>query len=196
MHRKLHTIWWMVLLRGLVEGLLVAPFFIAPLRAPAELTLAVPAIMLLGGLVELAMFVWLRDHPFRAILRLLALGSVALGLYLLWSHPDTTVGMLVVLTGLWMVLRGFAALWLGLSIVKHPYIRAAAVLGGVGAAGFGATAMLFLAPSVSAFALFLLIYAVAGGAMHIIIALRMRADKRRVLAEERAAAASVPHEQS
>lgn len=187
MRRKLHTIWWMVLLRGLIEGLLAAPFFVAALRVPEHLTLAVPALMLGGGLVELAMFVWLREHPFRNILRLLALGSVALGLYLLWSHPETTVGMLVVLTGLWMVLRGFAALWLGLSIVRHPYIRAASVVGGLGAAGFGATAMLFLAPSVSTFALFLLLYATAGGVMHIIIALRMRADKRRVLAEERAA---------
>lgn len=190
MPRKLHTIWWMVLLRGLVEGLLVAPYVAGVLHLPEQLTLYVPAVILGGGLIELAMFVWLRGHPFRGILRLVALGSVALGLFLLWQHPETTLGMLVVLTGLWMAVQGFAALWLGLSIVNHPYIRAVAVLAGTGSALFGVVAMLWLPPHAGPFIVVLAAYGVGSLALHVVVALRMRADRRRVLAEERAAAAA------
>ena len=183
MQRKLYTLWWLVLLRSLVEAGLIAPYFVATLQEPGPLALLVAAVTLVGGLLEIGMVIWMRGHYFRGILRFIGAASVLVGGLLLWAYPPT-IGFLLVITGLWLVVRGFGVFWLGLSIIERPLDRAVPVLSGLVAIGLGIAAMLWLDPEMETYLLLVGGVGLASSLMHLVISLRLRADRRRALSEE------------
>ena len=183
---KLAPMWWLVLLRGLVDGALLIPFFEAEWRGLEPLTQLVAVTALVGAALELAMLLWMREHEFRGIIRLFLLGDAALGLFLWFAQP-VTPALLLVAVGIWLGARSLGVLWLGLSIVKHPYLRAVPV----GAGGLGmlvaVVAMLWLDPVTKTVVQLAAAYGAAAVVLHVVIALRMLADKRRLAREARAA---------
>lgn len=183
MQPKLVRIWWLVCLRGLFDVTFAAPFFWPFLREVNTLTALVALTTLIGGLLELVMYWRMRGHTFQGVLRLIGAADVLLGTVLFFIAP-VTLALLLVLTGLWIGVRSFAVLWLGLSIVAHPYLRlipaGAGVLGIIGAG----IAMLFLEDALWPFVLLLLAYAAVSVPLHLLIGLRMRREWPRVEKEE------------
>lgn len=162
-----------MLLRGLLDGALVLPFLLEGYREREEVALLVGGIMLGGGLLELAMFYLLRGHPFQGILRLTGIAGVLIGGFLLLIKP-VTVQLLLVTPGLWLTVRGFAALWLGLSIVERPLDRAIPVAAGLVSALFGVAAMVALPPELDLILTIIAVYGAGSAFLHAVVALRMR----------------------
>ncbi len=181
MKPKLHEIWGLVLVRGLLEGALAVIYFKPAFQSAGALAAFVSTVILGGGLLELVMAYRLRGHTFRSILIFTGLSSVLLGGFILmrlYLNLPVTLALLVVLTGLWVALRGFAALWLGLSIVEGTFDRAVPVTAGllglvVGGAG------LWLEVELSLFVALISIYGLGSLLVHLLVALRMRAEHRR-----------------
>lgn len=180
MARKLYSIWWIVLLRGAVEAGLMAPFWVEPLQSTPMLGLYVAAVVLGTGLLDVMMLLWMRGHTFQGILRLIAFSSIAFGGYLFVVQP-TLLGKLLWFTGLWMAVRGFAGLWLGLSIVRHPYVRWTTIMAGLASVLSGMAAMLWLPPQMHVYLLLVAVYVAGSVVAHAVVAARMRRDRRRVL---------------
>ena len=183
MKRKLYTLWWLVLLRGLVETGLVYPYIAESLQTPGTLTIIVGTVGLVGGLLEIIMVLRMRGHFFQGILRFIGAASMLFGGFLLWSYPPT-IGLLVVMTGLWLVVRGFGVFWLGLSIIERPLDRSLPMLSGFIAIGIGVYAMLWMDPEMNLYLLLLGLIGLASALMHLAISLRLRADRRRALHQE------------
>lgn len=178
MERKLYTLWWFVLLRGLAETALIFPYFLQHLRDPGTLTIIVGSVALVGGLLEIGMVVWMRGHFFRGILRFIGAASVLFGAFMLWSYPPT-IGFVVVMTGLWLVIRGFGVFWLSLSIVERPLDRTVPMVSGLAAIGLGIYAMLWMEPEAEVLVQLLGFVGAASALMHFIISVRLYADRHR-----------------
>lgn len=189
MRPKLTNIWWLVLLRGFVDGALALPLFGMWPADLHSLTVLVAFVTLVGGVLELAMYGMMRGHRFQGILRLMGVADVllGLGLYVIPGLIDYSVtpAFLLVLSGMWIATRGFAVLWLGLSIVNHPYIRIVSVLPGFAALAAGAAMMLFLPPTLNIIVYMICGYGIGSSLLHIVVALRMRIDRYRIKQEER-----------
>ena len=170
--RKLYRIWWLVLLRGLVEGALALPLLMPELRTEATLTRLVAGTALAGGFLEMCMFFVLRDHAFRPMLRLFGLSGVFIGSLMFFLQP-LTLAMLLVGTGLWIAIRGFTALWIGLSIVDRPLDRWIPAAAGLLSLLFGLT-LLWLDVPFETFAFMISIYALGSTLAHLAVAIRMR----------------------
>lgn len=186
---KLAPMWWLVLLRGLVDGALLLPFFEAEWRVLEPLTQLIAVTALVGAALELAMLLWMREHAFRGVIRLFLLADAALGLFLWFAQP-VTPALLLVAVGIWLGARSFGVLWLGLSIVKHPYLRA--IPAGAGGLGMlvAVVAMLWLDPVTQTVVRLAAAYGAVAVVLHVVIALRMLADKRRLAREARAASSA------
>lgn len=184
METKLHEIWRSVLLRGLIEGTLVAVYFIPGVRSIEALMAFVAAVIFSGSLVELIVAYRLGSHPFRSILAFMGLAGMVIGGFLfvrLVFDLSVTQGLLVVMAGLWVALRGFAALWLGLSIVSGTFDRA--VPSAAGLLGLlGGAVLLWMEMERSVLVGLLAIYGAGSFLVHVLVALRMRAEHKRRLA--------------
>ena len=178
MRPKLTNIWWLVLIRGFVDGALALPLFGMWPHDLDALTVLVAFVTLVGGVLELAMYAMMRGHRFQGILRLMGVADVllGLGLYVIPGLIDYSVtpAFLLVLSGMWIATRGFAVLWLGLSIVNHPYIRIVSVLPGIAALAAGAAMMLFLPPTLSIIVYMICGYGVGSFLLHIVVAVGRR----------------------
>ena len=162
-----------MLLRGLLDIALVLPYLQGAYEDRKEAALLIGGVMLVGGLLELLMFFWLRGHAFQGILRLTGIAGVLIGIFLLFIEP-VTPQLLLVTTGLWLAVRGFAALWLGLSIVERPLDRALPVLAGLGSALVGVAAMVAPAPRLALLIPAMAAYGAGSAFLHTVVALRIR----------------------
>lgn len=184
METKLHDIWWTVLLRGLIEGTLVSAYFLPVAQSIEVLTTFVAVVVLGGSLIELAVAYWLGSHPFRNILVFTGLAGAAIGGFL-FIRPifdlSITQGLLMVMVGLWVALRGFAALWLGLSIVSGTFDRAVPTVAGL-LGLLGGTVLLLMEMERSVFVALIALYGAGSFLVHVLVALRMRVEKKRRLA--------------
>lgn len=162
-----------MLLRGLLDAALIIPYLQDNYGERRGVALLVGGIMLGGGLLELLMFYWMRKHPFQGILRLTGFAGVLIGIFLLLIEP-VTVQLILVASGLWLAVRGFAALWLGLSIVERPLDRAIPVAAGLGSALIGVAAMVALPPDLGLILAIIAAYGAGSAFLHTVVALRMR----------------------
>lgn len=178
MERKLYTLWWFVLLRGLAEAALIFPYFFDHLQDAGTLTIIVGSVALVGGLLEIGMVIWMRGHFFRGILRFIGAASVLFGAFMLWSYPPT-IGFVVVMTGLWLVIRGFGVFWLSLSIVERPLDRTVPMVSGLTAIGIGVYAMLWMEPEALPLVRLLGLIGAASALMHFLISIRLFYDRGR-----------------
>ena len=176
-HPKLGDIWHLVLLRGLLALALVLVVFIPNDALLSILGLLFGGVLVVGGLLELLMGYRLPGHPFRGILIFTGLTSTLIGAFLLYYYP-ANMALLVVTTGLWVALRGFAALWLGLSIVSGTFDRLMPVGAGLAALTLGASAMIWLNPPSSVYANLVAVYALGAGLIQIVVAFRLRNQGR------------------
>lgn len=184
METKLHEIWRSVLLRGLIEGTLVAVYFLPATQSIEALTAFVAAVVFSGSLLELAVAYRLGGHPFRSILIFTGLAGAAIGGFLfirLIFDLSITQDLLMVMVGLWVALRGFAALWLGLSIVSKTFDRAVPSVAGL-LGLIGGAVLLWMEMERSVFVALLALYGAGSFLVHILVALRMWAEQKRRLA--------------
>ena len=172
-HPKLGDIWHLVLLRGFLALALVLAVFIPNDALLSILGLLFGGVLVVGGLLELLMGHQLPGHPFRGILIFTGLTSMLIGAFLLYYYP-ANMALLVVTTGLWVALRGFAALWLGLSIVSGTFDRLLPAGAGLAALILGASAMIWLNPPSNVYANLVAVYALGAGLIQIVVAFRLR----------------------
>ena len=172
-HPKLADIWPLVLLRGLLALALVLVVFIPSDFLLPLLGLLFGIVLVVGGLLELLMGYRLSGHPFRGILFFTGLTSTLIGVFLLYYYP-ANMALLVVTTGLWVALRGFAALWLGLSIVSGTFDRLLPAGAGLAALLLGTSAMIWLNPPSNVFANLVAVYALGAGLIQAVVAFRLR----------------------
>lgn len=182
MKRKLADIWLLVLLRGLIEGSLLLMFFFPEAQSVEGISVFFGATLLGGSLVELVMAWRLPGHPFRGILVFVGVAGSVVGAFLLYNFP-ATMNLLWLMTGLWVALRGFAALWLGLSIVSGTFDRLVPALAGLLGLLVGAYAMIFMRAEPQTYILLIAAYAFGAAVIHIVVALRMGLEERRLQAE-------------
>ena len=187
---KLSDVWSFVLLRGLIEGALVLVFFIGALHKIGPMTFFIALTLGGGSLVELAMAYRLAGHAFRRILVFTGFTGLLIAGFIMYNYffaeAVVTLTLLVVMMGLWVAARGFAALWLGLSIVAGTFERGVPVGAGLLGLGIGFAALLFFSPqSVTPFVRLLSLYGLGSIIVHLLVAFRMRRDRRR-LEQERA----------
>lgn len=184
METKLHEIWRTTLLRGLIESTLVAVYFLPIAQSLEILAAFLAAVVFSGSLLELAVAYRLGDHPFRNILVFTGLAGAAIGGFLfirLVFDLSITQDLLMVMVGLWVALRGFAALWLGLSIVSKTFDRAVPSIAGL-LGLIGGTVFLWLEMERSVFVALLAFYGAGSFLVHILVAFRMRAEQKRRMA--------------
>jgi len=147
---KLSDVWSFVLLRGLFEGALLTAVFFGAFYRVGPLALLIGSTLLGGSLVELAMAHQLRGHPFRSILIFTGVTGLMIAGLILYNYQfaeaQVTLNLLVVMMGLWVAARGFAALWLGLSIVTGGFDRAVPVGAGLVGLSAGFAALMFFSP--------------------------------------------------
>lgn len=179
---KLIRIWHLVLLRALVEGLLLLPFLRPDLQALQPATWVIAGAALGGGVLELLMYWRMRGHPFQGILRFNGIVGLIAGVVLL-TATQFTIHFLIFVVGVWITLRGFAGLWLGLSIIERPLDRAIPAGAGLVAVGFGVWLM-WLQVGVETFALLLFVYGLGSTLMHLALGLRILFVGGRRLTEE------------
>lgn len=196
---KLSDVWVHVLLRGLIEGALVLVFFIGALHDVGPLALFIALTLSGGSLVELAMAHRLRGHAFRGILLFTGITGLMIGGFILYNYffaeAVVTLTLLVVMMGLWVAVRGFAALWLGLSIVAGTFERAVPVGAGLLGLGVGFAALLFFSPeSEATFVRLLSLYGLGSIIVHVMVAVRMRRDRRRLEQSAQGSAQGTPRE--
>lgn len=185
---KLFDVWGFVLLRGLIEGALLLLFFFSVFYEVGPLALFLIVVLLGGSLVELIMARRLRGHAFRNILLFVGLSGLLIAGFVsynyFFSKALVTLTLLVVMAGLWVAVRGFAALWLGLSIVSGTFERAVPIVAGLLGLGVGFAALLFFSPDEpTTFVRLLSLYGLGSLVVHVLVALRMRRDRRRVMRE-------------
>ncbi|PSQ82171.1 MAG: hypothetical protein BRD46_00235 [Bacteroidetes bacterium QS_8_68_15] len=182
---KLSDVWSFVLLRGLFEGALLTAVFFGALYRVGPLALLIGSTLLGGSLVELAMAHRLRGHPFRSILIFTGVTGLMIAGLILYNYQfaeaQVTLNLLVVMMGLWVAARGFAALWLGLSIVTGGFDRAVPVGAGLVGLSAGFAALMFFSPEEPAwFVRLLSLYGLGSLVVHLLLARRMRRDRRRL----------------
>lgn len=183
---KLADVWGFVLLRGLVEGALIVLFFVPFLQEVGPLALFITAVLCGGSLIELVMAYRLPGHAFRSILIFIGVTGLMIGGFIFFfygfAEGRVTLALLVTMMALWVSLRGFAALWLGLSIVSGTFERAVPTVAGLVGLGVGTVALLFFTPESSQPLVRLLsLYGLGSVIVHLLVALRMRRDRRRHL---------------
>jgi hypothetical protein len=190
---KLSGVWGFVLLRGLIEGALLLTFLLSALYAVGPLALFIAAVLVGGSLVELAMAYRLSGHAFRNILVFVGLSGLMIAAFILYNYffvsgKKVTLDLLVVMMGLWVAVRGFASFWLGLSIVSGTFERAVPIGAGLVGLGVGFAALTSFKPEEPAwFVRLLALYGLISLVVHLLVAFRMRRDRRRVeLEAERA----------
>lgn len=181
---KLSDLWGAVLLRGLIEGALVALFFLPSLQDIGPLALFVTAVLVGGSLVELTMAYRLPGHAFRSILLFVGITGLMIGGFIFYfygfSEGQVTLTLLVTMMALWVAVRGFAALWLGLSIVSGTFERIVPVVAGLVGLGLGLAALLFFSPeSTQPLVHLLSLYGLGSVIIHLLVAFRMRRGRRR-----------------
>jgi len=183
---KLFDVWGFVLLRGLFEGALAVLFFFDVFYGEdvGPLSRFIMVVLLGGSLIELFMARRLRGHAFRSILIFVGGSGLAISCFILYnfffSQALVTLNLLVVMMGLWVAVRGFAALWLGLSIVAGTFDRAVPVGAGLLGLAAGFAALLFFSPEESAwFVRLLSLYGLGSLGVHLAVAFRMRRRGRR-----------------
>lgn len=182
---KLFDVWRSVLLRGLFEGALAVLALFGMFYEVGPLARFIIIVLLGGSLVELVMAHRLRGHAFRNILIFVGGSGLLIAGFILYNfffaEALVTLNLLVVMMGLWVAVRGFAALWLGLSIVAGTFERAVPVGAGLLGLAVGFAALLFFSPDESTwFVRLLSLYGLGSLAVHLAVALRMRRDRRRV----------------
>ena len=182
---KLSDVWSFVLLRGLFEGALLTAVFFGAFYRVGPLALLIGSTLLGGSLVELAMARQLRGHAFHSILMFTGLTGLGIAGFILYNYffasAVVTLELLVVMVGLWVAARGFGALWLGLSIVVGGFDRAVPVGAGLVGLGAGFAALLFFSPEEPTwFVRSLSLYGLGSLVVHLLLARRMRRDRRRL----------------
>jgi uncharacterized membrane protein HdeD (DUF308 family) len=182
---KLSGVWSFVLLRGLFEGALLTAVFFGAFYRVGPLALLIGSTLLGGSLVELAMAHQLRGHPFRSILIFTGVTGLMIAGLILYNYQfaeaQVTLNLLVVMMGLWVAARGFAALWLGLSIVTGGFDRAVPVGTGLVGLSAGFAALMFFSPEEPTwFVRLLSLYGLGSLVVHLLLARRMRRDRRRL----------------
>ena len=182
---KLFDVWGFVLLRGLIEGALLLTFFFEVFYQAGPLALFIALSLAGGSLVELAMARRLAGHAFRGILLFTGLTGLMIAGVILYAYffaeAEVTLTLLVVMIGLWVSVRGFAALWLGLSIVAGTFERGVPLGAGLLGLGIGFAALLFFSPeSETPFVRLLSLYGLGSIIVHLMVAFRMRRDRRRL----------------
>lgn len=183
---KLRDSWYLVLARGLVEGALVIIYFAASIQSRADLGIFLGFVVAVGSLLELSMAWRLPGHAFRGILIFTGLSGLAIGGFLLVRAftADMTLPLLIVFTGLWVALRGFASLWLGLSIVSGTFDRIVPTLAGLVGLVVGGWAMIWYDPETADnFVRAISLFGALSVVVHLLVALRMRGEHQRVLHE-------------
>jgi uncharacterized membrane protein HdeD (DUF308 family) len=185
---KLSDVWSFVLLRGLIEGALLLVVFFGKFYHVGPLALFIGGTLLGGSLIELAMAHQLRGHAFHPILMFTGLTGLGIAGFILYNYffasAVVTLELLVVMMGLWVAARGFGALWLGLSIVVGGFDRAVPVGAGLVGLGVGFAALLFFTPEEPTwFVRSLSLYGLGSLVVHVLVARRMRRDRRRVQQE-------------
>ncbi len=180
---KLADNWMLVLLRGLIEGLFIVLYFVPGLESVPALTVFAAGVVAGGSVIELIMAMRLPGHAFRGILLFSGVVGLCIAAFLFYAYPGTT-DLFVVVGGLWVALRGFAALWLGLSIVEGTFDRAVPMVAGVVGLLAGAWAMIFLTVEVPALVNLVAFYGAVSLVVHLLVALRMRSEEQRLLASQ------------
>ncbi len=182
---KLHEAWYLVLARGLVEGALAVIYFIDGVQSPVDLAVFCGVVIGAGSLLELALAYRLPGHAFRSILVFTGLTGLVIGGFLVQRvfGDDVTLALLIVTTGLWVALRGFASLWLGLSIVSGTFDRAVPTAAGLAGLLVGGWAMIWYDPlTANNFVWAISLYGGLSVLVHLLVALRLRAEHQRALA--------------
>jgi hypothetical protein len=181
---KLFDVWRLVLVRGLFEGAFVVLALFGVFYEVGPLARFIMTVLLGGSLVELFMARRLWGHPFRSILLFVGGSGLLIGLFITYNfffaEALVTLKLLVVMIGLWVAVRGFAALWLGLSIVVGTFERAVPVGAGLLGLALGFAALLFFTPEEpTLFVRLLSLYGLGSLGVHLAVAVRMRRQGRR-----------------
>jgi hypothetical protein len=176
---KLSDVWWLVLLRGLVELGFLAPLAVAT-DPPLFLIQLVAAFIGLGGLLEVGMVLAMRGHFFQGILRFIGGTSVALAVFMFfYTDGSTTLVFLQAMTGLWFAVRGFGVFWLGMSIIERPLDRTVPALCGLAAMGLGIWAMFWTTERPGTYTTLMAVYAGGSTLIHLFVTYRLWRDRRR-----------------
>jgi len=180
--RVLSRYWWTVLLRGLLWILFGAAIFAVPGLSLVTLTLAFGFFAFIDGISSLvSAFGGRAESQNWWMLLLMGLAGIGVGVLTFISPGATMLGLLFYIA-LWAIAVGVIEIATAIQLRKEIEGEFWLVLAGVASVFFGA--LMIARPAVGALTVLWLIggYAIAFGAMLIVLALRARAFVNRITA--------------
>jgi uncharacterized membrane protein HdeD (DUF308 family) len=172
--------WWMTLLRGLCWILLGIMILASPAISLITLTLALGVVMFIDGIISVVnAFSGRREQDDWWVLLLVGLAGVGIGI-LTFRNPGVTAFAVVFYVAIWAIATGLLEIVAAVRLRKQIAGEIWLLLSGIASVVFGV--WLIARPGSGALALVWLIavYAIAFGALLLLLAFEVRSGARRI----------------
>lgn len=166
-------LWWLVLLRGLVPGVLALVLVLAPSLSLHGLARVGAGVVALGSALELALAWQLRGVVRHRVLWLIGgFGLAAAGLLL--ATASVTLALLLSVMGAWLGVRGLAMFWVALLMQPAAGERLLLLAVALLSVAVGVALLFWTQLTVGALVWPAVLYALPYAALHAVAARRIR----------------------